>query len=353
MGLFKCPDCGKKISDKLDTCPKCGCPFSEEMKASAVDIEKNKVKLIKNVKEKIKINKKIFILTGSIIFAVAVIVVAFYFVLNWKNIHIQKAQEFIDNGKYSEAVIKLEHYKDDEDVKEMYDNAIFMTTDEGKFLIDLATGLMKRWDISGTAGNNTDAYKKSVETELNYLGKYKNVTFDEAIFNEKAHSYLDALNLQLSALDYVKIDYSKYSTDWEKGYEQRTVLISYFINNYNVPIDEKYTNIKSEFMSSASAVSTQKELDNRIDAMIHESNFEKIKDEYSWKEYQLQVENKTDKTFSSFQLVVDILDAEGNIIDQTYTNSISSFAPGKKATFEFSTDKSPAALSWVAEYYLQ
>lgn len=350
MGLFKCPDCGKKVSDRLDSCPKCGCPFSEEVKANAVEIEENRSERIKKAKE--KINKKVLILTGSIILAVAVIVVALYFGLNWKNLHIQKAQEFIDNGKYLEAVTKLEKYKDDEDVKEMYDNAVFMTTDEGKYIIDLASGLMERWDISD-GSNDTDTYKKSVETELNYLGKYKSVTFDDATFNEKAHAYLDALDLQLSALDYVKVDYSKYSTDWSKGYEQRTVLISYFINNYDVPIDEKYAKIKSEFMSSASAVSTQTELDNRINAMIHESNFEKIKDEYSWKEYQLQIENKTDRTFDSFQLIVDILDAEGNIIDQAYTNSISSFAPGKKATFEFSTNKSPASLSWVAEYHLQ
>ena len=350
MGLIKCPDCGKRVSDKLEVCPKCGCPFSDEVKATAINIEKNDIELLKKAKE--RINKKTLILIGVIVLAIVMIVVALYFVFNWKNLHIQKAQEFINAGKYTEAVIKLENYKDDDDVKEMYDNAAFMTTDEGKFLIDLAAGLMKRWDISDGSGS-TESYKRSVETELNYLEKYKNVTFDDTVFNEKAHAYLDALYLQLSALDYVKIDYSKYSTDWGKGYEQRTVLISYFINNYNVPIDDKYADTKSEFMSSASAVSAQTELNNQIDAMVHESNFEKFKDEYSWKEYRIQIENKTNRTFSSFQLVVDILDDEGNIVDQSYTNSISSFAPGKKATFEFSTDKSPAALSWVAQYNLQ
>ena len=32
MGLMKCPDCKSEVSDRLDACPKCGCPFTEEIK---------------------------------------------------------------------------------------------------------------------------------------------------------------------------------------------------------------------------------------------------------------------------------------------------------------------------------
>lgn len=351
MGLLKCPDCGKKVSDRLDVCPKCGCPFSKEVKDCATVREPRFTEQHKNTQHRPIPKKKTLILSLIIIFVAATIATTLYFVLNWKNLQLKKAQEFISNGDYSSAVVKLERYKDDDDVKELYDNTVFMTTDEGCFLANLATGLMQRWDLTD-AGNDTDTYKRGVEAELNNLEKYKNTTFSDTVFNEKAHAYLEALNLQLSSLDYVNVNYSKYSSDWEKGYEQRTILISYFINNYNVPIDEKYAKIKSEFLSSATAISAQTELDNLIYAMSHESVFEKFKDEYSWKHYRIQIENKTDKTFSSFQLVVDLLDADGNIIEQTYTNSISSFAPRKKAMFEFSTDKAPASLSWNAEYYL-
>ena len=36
MALIKCPECGKKISDKAPSCPNCGCPkcdFVGETKA--------------------------------------------------------------------------------------------------------------------------------------------------------------------------------------------------------------------------------------------------------------------------------------------------------------------------------
>ena len=354
MGLFKCPDCGKKVSDRLYACPKCGCPFTEEMKAraSVANVnEKNDMKEAKRVKQ-LKFDKKNLFIAVIAVIVIVAIIVALYFVINWKNIHVDKAEEYIANHEYAKAVEKLEKYKDDDDIKEMYEDAVFMTTDEGEFLLDFAQGLMERWDISD-AGSSEDTYRKSVDTELNRLDKYRNVTFDDETFNEKAHAYLDALDLQSSALDYVKTNYSKYSNDWAEGYKQRTVLLTYFLNNYNVPIEEKYAKIKSEFMNTASAVSAQTELENQIYAMVHEASFEKYESSYGWEKYRIQVENKTDNEFSSFNLVVNCLDADGNVLDQNYTNTMRSFAPGQKATFEFSTDKAPASLTWEAEYYLK
>lgn len=28
MALMQCPECGNKVSDKAEKCPKCGCPVS-------------------------------------------------------------------------------------------------------------------------------------------------------------------------------------------------------------------------------------------------------------------------------------------------------------------------------------
>lgn len=349
MGLFKCPDCGKKVSDRLASCPKCGCPFTTEMKEAAT--ESATVESSNTIaKERKPINKKKIGIIAGICILVIIAVIVLIFVLNYKNMRIKKANEYIENYQYSEAVTILEKYKDDDDVKETYENALFMTTDEGQFILDFAQGLMERWSVSNS-DNSIESYRKCVDIELEHLSKYKNKTFEDETFNSKVHEYLEALDIQSKALDYVKTDYSKYSSDWDKGYKQRTVLVSYFLSNYDVPIEEKYADTKAEFIASASAVSAQTELDNQIDAMIHENTFTKIKDSYGWQEYNIQVENKTDETFSSFQLVVNCLDADGNILDQTYTNSINTFEPGQKATFEFSTDKAPASLTWKADYY--
>ena len=351
MGLMKCPDCGKKVSDRLDSCPKCGCPFTEEVKAQAAEVVTAEGDEKKNNERK-PISKKKIMVIAPICVAVIIAVVVLIFILNYKNMRVKRANEYISNYQYSEAVAALEKYKDDDDVKDLYEKAEFMTTDEGQFILDFAQGLMERWSISN-ADNSIEAYRKCVNVELDHLNKYKNKTFEDETFNSKVKEYLEALDIQSKALDYVQTDYSRYSSEWDKGYKKRSVLVSYFLNNFDVPIDEKYANTKAEFLASASAVSAQTELDNQIDAMIHESSFVKIKDSYGWQEYTIQVENKTDKTFSSFQLTVNCLDADGNILTQSYTNSINTFEPGQKATFEFSTDKAPASLTWKADYYLR
>ncbi|RZT02900.1 zinc-ribbon domain-containing protein [Cuneatibacter caecimuris] len=39
MALFKCPECGKEISDRASTCPNCGCPIETEEKRTKIEIE--------------------------------------------------------------------------------------------------------------------------------------------------------------------------------------------------------------------------------------------------------------------------------------------------------------------------
>ena len=347
MGLIKCPDCGKKVSDRLDSCPKCGCPFTDEIKLQNIPDGISSAK----TKESKFVNKKKAVVIAFICVAAVIATAVLIFVLNFKNMQVKKANEYIANYQYSKAVNVLERYKNDDDVKNIYEKAEFMTTDEGQFILDFSQGLMKRWSISNT-DNNEETYRKCVDAELEYLSKYKNKKFDDETFNSKVQEYLEALDIQSKALNLVQTDYSRYSSEWDKGYKKRTVLVSYFLSNYDVPIEEKFAQTKSEFLASASAVSAQTELDNQIDAMIHENTFAKVKDSYGFQEYTIQIENKTDKTFDSFQLIVNCMDVDGNILSQNYTNSLTTFEPNQKATFEFSTDKAPASLTWKADYYL-
>ena len=39
MALIKCPECGKEVSDKAQSCPNCGCPLSEMVASGTVRIK--------------------------------------------------------------------------------------------------------------------------------------------------------------------------------------------------------------------------------------------------------------------------------------------------------------------------
>ena len=47
MAMFNCPECGKEISDKANTCPNCGCPLkNKKMKKKDNTVKKNALKRI-------------------------------------------------------------------------------------------------------------------------------------------------------------------------------------------------------------------------------------------------------------------------------------------------------------------
>lgn len=379
MGLMKCPDCKSEVSDRLDACPKCGCPFTEEIKKEALQAEEPKAEVEKteavtkeqdseNVnqqnelidndnKPSVNINwKKVKI--GVIIVVIAAIVIGgIVFALNFKKMQINKANKLIEQTQYSEAVKVLEKYKEDDDVKKLYDDAAYMASDEGQFLTAFAKGLMQRWELNYP--DPTDAatfvkyYTDYVNAELNEIGKFRDVTFSDDTFNQKAHDYINDLDKQMDSLNYYTTDYNKYANEWSDAYGDRSLIISYFLNNYPVKIDDKYADIKNELSTVAKSTEESKVLEKDINSMINTESFELVEDSYGYKTYKKNITNTTKYTFEYFGLNVQCLDDSKNIIDQEYTGQIKSFAPGQTATLEFTTDKSPSSFNVEAEYSIK
>ena len=272
---------------------------------------------------------------------------------------INKANKLIEQTQYSEAVKVLEKYKDDDDVKKLYDDAAYMASDEGQFLTAFAKGLMQRWELNlSTVDSNDSAtyiadMQKLINAELNEISKYRDVTFSDDTFNQKAHDYINDLDKQMDSLNYYTTDYNKYANEWSDAYGDRSLIISYFLNNYPVKIDDKYADIKNELSTVAKSTEESKVLEKDINSMINTESFELVEDSYGYKTYKKNITNTTKYTFEYFGLNVQCLDDSKNIIDQEYTDQIKSFAPGQTATLEFTTDKSPSSFNVEAEYSIK
>lgn len=362
MGLLVCPDCKSEVSDRLEACPKCGCPFTEEVKVNSQKTEEKSgeeegIKKEDSSKKSWNLHFKKILIAVICIIIVIVLVGVTLFILNFKTMRLNKAKELINQTQYTEALAILEKYKDDENVKKLYEDTSYMISEEGQFLTDFAKGLMKRWDENSPTPSDSGQYVKQytmlVNMELEGLEKYRDITFSDNVFNEKAHAYIDALDTQLASLEYYAVDQARSINEWNRAYKQRSLLVSFFLKNYPVQIEEKYNDIKEEFLTTSTAVSAQQELENQINTMIHENSFEKIKDNSGWKTYSMQIENKTDKTFEYFSLTINCLDENGSVLSQEHANQINFFEPGQKVTFEFTTQKNPASFTWKANYNIR
>lgn len=81
MALMKCPECGKEISDKAQSCPNCGYPIQEIKEESHSETKQNPIPRFQSIKEKEPFYKKAWFI-GIISFFIPPIGIALIWIFN-------------------------------------------------------------------------------------------------------------------------------------------------------------------------------------------------------------------------------------------------------------------------------
>lgn len=122
MALIKCPECGKEVSDKAEKCIHCGCPLDvKETEKSDVTVESDDVinaDKDKIIKKKKQWNKKIILISGSIV-AFVLVGVFVYYIATAKSREYKSAKELFDAKQYEESYAvftEISEYKDSMDM---------------------------------------------------------------------------------------------------------------------------------------------------------------------------------------------------------------------------------------------
>lgn len=197
--------------------------------------------------------------------------------------------------------------------------------------------------------NENEYLKEAVLKEKNILYKYKDSEFDSPELKKISTDYLSALDKQEDALKYYVNDYTKYEKLWSEGYNERSVLLSTLVEKFGAKINEKsFTELKQ----NAQIIKENDEIKQKIDEMVKGINFEKVKEEYGWKDYEVVVQNTTDVDFEDFYLDVKLIDSDGVIVESNIVSS-GSWKKDKKVKLDFTTDKNFEKLEWDYEYYVK
>ena len=221
-----------------------------------------------------------------------------------------------------------------------------------EFLKDLKQGMMDRWDMSGVIYLDSKANgEKLVNAELQQIEKYLTKNFEDSELQEKAIGYINLLKKQKEALKYYDVDYDKYDKLWSEALASRSTYILDFINSYGLEFPDKYKETIDDFKVRAKIVEDDKTLTKQIDELKKSIEFEKVEQEYEWAYYEAVVENTTEKTFDYFSIEINLMDADGVIIESTYA-TVDNWRPGKKAKFEFMTDAEFESYEYEVDYYI-
>ena len=226
------------------------------------------------------------------------------------------------------------------------------------FLSAMSKGLNDRWkDTSGDdvvpgTDEQKEAFSKIVSNELNNIKDYKDKKFEDSKLQELAIKYINILQDQKDALDYVTVNYEKYEDLWDTAYDERSKLIVEINKKYNLDIDKENEDILKEMETNSKEVKDKENIENSISDMIKNEEIKLLSSEYGYKDYEVILENKTSVKFSSFELDVKLKDNDGIIVD-TLVDFEDNWEPGTKVKFTFNTDQDFKSYEFVTSYYTE
>ena len=227
------------------------------------------------------------------------------------------------------------------------------------FMKDLSKSLETRWAMNDAdTGENyaegsdkqKELFLKWTKAELDIVGKYEDEKFEDSKLKELAIQYINCLKDQEEAAKYVTVDYTKFSELWETAYNSRTQLIEQFKTDYDLKVSEKYQSTLDDLLTNAQLVTEEQTEKSAVEEFIKNIQFSVESDDYGLKTCSAVVENTTGYGFKSLSLTINLLDAEGVIVETTFS-SVQNFASGSKAKFEFMTNKEFSSTDVKAEFY--
>lgn len=212
------------------------------------------------------------------------------------------------------------------------------------FMDSLAKGLEARWAIKDEleesqyyTSEHRKHYMNLVNAELDQVEGYTTETFKDTGLQELAIKYINALKAQKAALDYVTVDPDRYDKEWEAAYNDRSKMITEFVNKYNLTVSDEYAETLNDFKVNSEVVENKEKNEAAVNKMVESLKFKKKKEEGDWITYSATINNTTDMDLKTLELNINLLDDEGVIIESMYDN-VNNIKKGQKARVEFSTD---------------
>lgn len=190
-----------------------------------------------------------------------------------------EAMNLYNSGDFRAAANIFEELGTYEDSETMLQSCEYELTVDRQFIWAMSQGLHKRWILAGgdTAEAKTvmvdgtelkvgDTYPQEVyiTAELEGLIEFKTATFDDKELQEKALTYIAALEEGIEAEKYENTDIVKYYEMQNEVYMTRAVLISDFYNNYGMKVSENDMLDLMDFLDTAEAVQAQQQKNDEI-----------------------------------------------------------------------------------------
>ena len=214
-------------------------------------------------------------------------------------------------------------------------------TADKDFIKSVGKGLDARWNIQYAKGDDDEDlpiedFRKAVQAEYDAVEGYKSASFEDSVLQEKALKYINIMNECLENIEYAYAENEEY-LKWSDLYDQRTVLIKDFADNYDLKVSDKNKKYLDELVADGKAAGAQAKQKEAVEGLVKNLEFELVENDYGWKTYEAILDNTTDYDIISLDLDISLLDSEGVIVKTEYSN-VENVSKGQKAKVEFNTE---------------
>ena len=140
---------------------------------------------------------------------------------------------------------------------------------DAKFITSLSQGLETRWqiqkdyekqwkeaDISIDCGSDEhmECYTACIDAEIDAISAFADETFQNKDLKDHALAYMECLKAQKEALSYAPTDEDKHMNLWTAAFNERSTLIKYFVDEYDLSVNWKYRKNLNNILKNARAV---------------------------------------------------------------------------------------------------
>ena len=229
------------------------------------------------------------------------------------------------------------------------------------FVEAMTKALEARWDITDSdkmqsldsdSREHYAALSSAIDAELNIVSEYRTAEFKDHALQELAIQYINKLEESKEIADSLPSKDDKLYDKWTAVYDERTTLLQTLVNKYGLTVAEKWQYNLDDLLNNAKSVHKENEIKDKVNKLAASLKFEKKDYGYGYCTYTTKFKNDTGLDFASLSFELDLLDADGTVIEQQgiYFDNV---ANGKSYSGEFSTDAKFDHYEVTPEYYLK
>lgn len=270
-----------------------------------------------------------------------------------------KAVQLYQDGQFQQALEIFTDLGDYEDSKAWVAKCEYALTTDGGFLISLGQGVSDwiQYEESNTP-ENSKYYLDLVDLEFSRVSDYETLLFDDSKLQNYARDYIENLNDLRKAVGYYGTDQTEFTKQWEKYYNRRLVHLWKIDSDYGFEDNEVYTRFFEELPPIAQQAQEREEVNFALAEILQTIKVETV-DEDGVLSHSCILENKSDLTFKSLTIHMEILDSDGNIVTRADIGPVENWQPGQtvKPAADFGSDVvidgSKQTFNYTADYEIE